>query len=568
MAALLSSSRRRRKDRSCHFCGASKPSECDCGGWTRKDENGNLIDYLPQMSDPSLNPKPHQAFSIPRILTVSRSPTTPKGSSNDRGNPSSSDSPFCSTCLANQNLQLNLLANYLPGDLDHPQSRSRADSPTRTLMDNLPAYKASLEARYPILCSSCSEKASELIKERNYKVKAFSLNESVKRLAKPFKSTFMNSNHAHSASSNNNPSLTLSGMGGKLWRLQEWVWRLHGVAWLSSYLVSSSVAIYSSFTFECKPILISPALSTRASLLGLPMNSISYCFLELGCSCFDFTWARVRKNRAQGIRTKVIGKRWFLCLNVIGCLLRLSFWFYSFDAEIQAGVNAYICEVSNSFGSLIYGMFGALQLALLAASLIILKTDSPIGVKSLATSQTRSLAQSTPKPTAGLAEHELFSTLSLARPPPSSSLNQAAHLNSPTTVGGGPRNSRLQGEPAFGKLSSLQGPFNEPVGQPWNPSAPPPPDDETSGGSKEVSMDWEPMNPHRDSQPNDILLRPQTFIPPPPFREETGIEELFQDKAKLIEADDVDHDQKPSGWLKQLFSVKPPFKQESSSRLL
>jgi hypothetical protein len=128
------------------------------------------------------------------------------------------------------------------------------------------------------------------------------------------------------------------------------------------------------------------------------MNAISYCFLELGCSCFDFTWARVRKNRAQGIRTKVIGKRWFLvslipiphmcllyhhvdtwtrhsesewlisshltqCLNVIGCLLRLSFWFYSFDPEIQADVNAYMCGVSNSFGSLVYGMFGALQLA-------------------------------------------------------------------------------------------------------------------------------------------------------------------------------------------------------------
>jgi hypothetical protein len=39
---------------------------------------------------------------------------------------------------------------------------------------------------------------------------------------------------------------------------------------------------------------------------------LTYCMLELGCTLFDFTWARVRKNRAQGIRTKVIGKRWFV----------------------------------------------------------------------------------------------------------------------------------------------------------------------------------------------------------------------------------------------------------------
>ena len=73
-------------------------------------------------------------------------------------------------------------------------------------------------------------------------------------------------------------------------------------------------------------------------------------------------------------------------------------------------------------------------------------------------------------------------------------------------------------------------------------------------------MDWEP-SPDGDIQSNDILLRPQTFLPPPPFREETGIEDLFETKAKLVEGDDH-QDKKLTGWLDQLFSVAPTFKKE------
>ncbi|KAI9610958.1 hypothetical protein H4Q26_008804 [Puccinia striiformis f. sp. tritici PST-130] len=465
MAALLSSSRRRRKERSCHFCGASKQADCDCGGWTRKDENGNLIEYLPQMSDPTLNSKPHLGFSIPRILTVSK----------DGGTSDTPSSPFCSTCLANQNLQLNLLANYLPGDSDPQNSQSRAESTasTRTLLDNLPAYKASLEARYPILCSTCSMKASEIIKERNYKVKAFSLNESVKRLAKPFQARLSSTRPSCSFTAQNE-SLPLSGMGGKLWTLQEWLWRIQGLVWLSCYLL--------------------------------------------------------RKNRAQGIRTKVIGKHHFLCLNIIACLLRLFLWFYYFNTGTRAFANARICDVSNSLEIAFLTDWGAS----VYSSLTVLKTDSPIGVRSLAKSNARrSLAQSTPTPTPTLAEHELFSTLSLARPT-SSPLSEIDTFHSHTVAEGGTHTSpsRLSVEPAFGKLTSLQGKFTEP-GTAWNSPSP----RKDISGQMDMSMDWEP-SPDRDSQSNDILLRPQTFLPPLPFREETGIEELFQSHVKLVEGDD------------------------------
>jgi len=265
-----------------------------------------------------------------------------------------------------------------------------------------------------------------------------------------------------------------------------------------------------------------------------------YCILELGCGLFDFTWARVRKNRAQGIRTKVIGKRWFVCLNVIACLLRLSFWLYKFDAGFEHQVFEHICDISTSLGSLVFGLIAVALMTLLIASLTVLKTDSPIVMRALANTKARSLAQSTPRPTPALAEHELFSTLSLARPAPTSS----AQVGLSAGNEGAWHTSRVSAEPTFGQPTCLQAPFHE-VPDPQ---------------AKEVPMDWEP-SPGPDLQAsNDILLRPQTFLPPPPFREETGIEELFQTQAKLVDA----HPSlpRPAGWLQHLLSLKSSLKKE------
>ncbi|KAH9460629.1 hypothetical protein Pst134EB_008794 [Puccinia striiformis f. sp. tritici] len=303
-----------------------------------------------------------------------------------------------------------------------------------------------------------------------------------------------------------------------------------------------------SFKFQCGSALNNTTSSPSKSLGLLPMSM--YCLLELGCSMYDFTWSKLRKNRAQGIRTKVIGKHHFLCLNIIACLLRLFLWFYYFNTGTRAFANARICDVSNSFGNSILGLIGALLCTLLAGSLTVLKTDSPIGVRSLAKSNARrSLAQSTPTPTPTLAEHELFSTLSLARPT-SSPLSEIDTFHSHTVAEGGTHTSpsRLSVEPAFGKLTSLQGKFTEP-GTAWNSPSP----RKDISGQMDMSMDWEP-SPDRDSQSNDILLRPQTFLPPLPFREETGIEELFQSHVKLVEGDDHQLDKKKAGWLEQLFN--------------
>lgn len=191
-------------------------------------------------------------------------------------------------------------------------------------------------------------------------------------------------------------------------------------------------------------------------------------------------------------------------------------------------------------------------MTLLIASLTVLKTDSPIVMRALANSKARSLAQSTPRPTPALAEHELFSTLSLARPAPTSS----AQIVLSAANEGPPHTSSVSAEPTFGRLTCLQAPFHEPSETMDSLSA----REVLDPQAKDVPMDWEPSPGTELQASNDILLRPQTFLPPPPFREETGIEELFQTQAQLVDA----HPSlpRPDGWLQHLLSLKSSLKKK------
>lgn len=62
---------------------------------------------------------------------------------------------FCRTCLTNQTLVTNLLANYLGEHDDDDTDAARLEA--------LPAYKHSLEQRYPMACEACAQKASARI---------------------------------------------------------------------------------------------------------------------------------------------------------------------------------------------------------------------------------------------------------------------------------------------------------------------------------------------------------------------------------------------------------------------
>lgn len=159
MSGWFSNRRSRRHHISCHFCHGIGPDGCECGQWSRRDQvsdqkalypdkarmstylhvwhhlelmiiladtawhrsfqNGQLIDYLPVMSDPDQNgtsrvhPRPAE-LTTKAVNAINRLSTT------------NLPTPFCRTCIANQALQMNLLANYLPSDDTEEDSGTEA----------------------------------------------------------------------------------------------------------------------------------------------------------------------------------------------------------------------------------------------------------------------------------------------------------------------------------------------------------------------------------------------------------------------------------------------------------
>ena len=70
---------------------------------------------------------------------------------------------FCHTCLKNQLLLTQNLADYLPAPTDPRYSTFEA---------SYPAYRQSLEERYPPVCENCEPKVLERLRVTNYAAKA------------------------------------------------------------------------------------------------------------------------------------------------------------------------------------------------------------------------------------------------------------------------------------------------------------------------------------------------------------------------------------------------------------
>lgn len=110
------------------FCSA-------CGCWNHQDLDGHTLDVWERaMWDTSANPD---------------------GFASASADDSAAPCVFCRTCLTNQTLVTNLLANYLSEHDDDDTDAARLEA--------LPAYKHSLEQRYPMACEACARKASARI---------------------------------------------------------------------------------------------------------------------------------------------------------------------------------------------------------------------------------------------------------------------------------------------------------------------------------------------------------------------------------------------------------------------
>jgi len=140
----------------CHFCGArsshAKGSgisnfQCaSCEAYNFLDPQGNIIDtpYTAAASAERAH-KPFESFT--------RDPAS------DPARGHQAQQVFCNTCLHNQQVYNESLANYLP-DEDHPRYREYEAA--------LPTWRKALEERYPQICVACAPRAQLKINRADY----------------------------------------------------------------------------------------------------------------------------------------------------------------------------------------------------------------------------------------------------------------------------------------------------------------------------------------------------------------------------------------------------------------
>ncbi|KAI9828561.1 MAG: hypothetical protein M1819_006553 [Sarea resinae] len=148
----------------CFYCGCRSAQkhqgrvshwQCDnCEAVNYLDENGEITDPPAAETAPEIR----FAHSIPRS-------TSPILAVPD-------ESLFCATCVKNQHLLTQSLASYLPSP-DHPEYA--------TYEASYPAYRKSLEERYPQVCIDCEPRVRERIRATGYAAKTDHLRRMIDR---------------------------------------------------------------------------------------------------------------------------------------------------------------------------------------------------------------------------------------------------------------------------------------------------------------------------------------------------------------------------------------------------
>ncbi|WFD29387.1 hypothetical protein MSPP1_000396 [Malassezia sp. CBS 17886] len=172
---------------------------------------------------------------------------------------------FCRTCTTHQTLVTNLLANYLSDD-DHSTDAERLAA--------LPAYRRSLEARYPLACAACAARANAHIAAIDRRVQAECLGDWLARAQRGTDASASTPDGAYAA-----PARTHA-------RLAPYTrWRL-----LQAHCIAVSVA---GLLYSALPLL--PGVSRAATLLLL-------C-LALQPTGYDPGWRVAHERRQRGVPT-------------------------------------------------------------------------------------------------------------------------------------------------------------------------------------------------------------------------------------------------------------------------
>ncbi|GAA5823434.1 hypothetical protein JCM11251_000632 [Rhodosporidiobolus azoricus] len=264
-----------------------------CGQITRRDPNGDILADDPAQFDSSLN-----SDSFEKRASTSTTHLPPSF-------PTASTTPFCRQCLANQSLQLHLLASYPSSSHSDEDDFHPDDEDDPSAYPPLEEYRASLDIRYPLVCPSCLPSIESTIRERDYRVKAqalgWRLRESEKRREREEREM----------------GRARRRVGRRRWLFERAMWRLRGVLWLATGLGTIGWCTCALI----RPLApFSPFPSTATSH---PNLLLLITLLSLFWSFWDPTWDRLRTDRARGKVVHVQGEEMYVGLQGATYLLRV-----------------------------------------------------------------------------------------------------------------------------------------------------------------------------------------------------------------------------------------------------
>ncbi|KAI9829068.1 MAG: hypothetical protein M1832_000091 [Thelocarpon impressellum] len=292
----------------CFYCGRRSASRlygdvrqwrCEtCEAVNHLDENGDITD-------------PPASSTAPSAQYAVWAPETAEGSVSD-------DSLFCPTCIKNQHLLTQSLASYFPPPDDPDYATYEA---------SYPAYRESLEDRYPQVCVDCEPRVRERIRAAGYVAKTDHLRRMMERSRRPG-----------------------SGRGGGVWGWREAVVVLGSLAWWWSLLSQMSwnllgavasaptgLAIDGSTMFlEC----LSRCVLRREVEADCAVEAHDVALTGLLLGVAGVWWNNRLMEKVRGSGGRMVGLSEFYKLQAVALVTRVLAWYLLREGSLELGPEA------------------------------------------------------------------------------------------------------------------------------------------------------------------------------------------------------------------------------------
>jgi Ima1 N-terminal domain len=219
---------------------------------------------------------------------------------------------FCSTCLKNQHLLTETLANYLP---------AAGDSSYKQYEASYPEFRKQLEERYPPVCAQCEPEVRRRIQQAGYTAKS----DHLKRM--------MERSRARKIARRWGWRSLVVTLGGLLFwssAIGQLAWNLISI-WEDSKKISLNTADNNT----------SPLIQCTAQLLkdfetnsgcAAAFSSIGFVAIVVGflCSWWNPKW----QHKLQGREGRLVGLQEYYQVNTAVLLARSGFWLWAHNSTI------------------------------------------------------------------------------------------------------------------------------------------------------------------------------------------------------------------------------------------